>query len=160
MRRAGWRRKPRLRMPEQFAPLAVVGASALFPGSVDAHGFWRDILAGRDLITDVPPQRWLIEDHYDPDPHAPDKTYCKRGAFLGDVAFDPVEFGIPPSVVPATDTCQLLALRVAKQVLDDALEGQFREIDRERASVILGVTSGQELFLEVASRLQAPVWIK
>jgi acyl transferase domain-containing protein len=147
-------------MPERFRPLAIVGVSALFPGSSDAHGFWRDILAGRDLITEVPPQRWLVEDHFDPDPHAADKTYCKRGAFLSDVAFDPVEFGIPPSAVSATDTCQLLALRVAKQVLDDALQGQFREIDRERASVILGVTSGQELLVEVTSRLQAPVWIK
>ncbi len=147
-------------MSERFTPLAVVGVSALFPGSAGAHGFWRDILAGRDLITDVPPRRWLIEDHYDPDPRAPDKTYCKRGAFLDDVEFDPVEFGIPPAALPATDTCQLLALIVAKQVLDDALEGQFAEIDRDRASVILGVTSGQQLFLEVASRLQAPVWIK
>jgi acyl transferase domain-containing protein/NAD(P)-dependent dehydrogenase (short-subunit alcohol dehydrogenase family) len=147
-------------LPERFQPLAIVGVSALFPGSSDAHGFWRDILAGRDLITEVPPQRWLIEDHYDPDPHAPDKTYCKRGAFLSDVPFDPVEFGVPPGVISATDTCQLLALLVAKQVLADALQGQFREIDRERASVILGVTSGQELFLEVASRMQAPVWTK
>ena len=147
-------------MSTDFKPLAVVGVSALFPSSVGAHGFWRNILAGRDLITDVPPHRWLIEDHYDPDPRTPDKTYCKRGAFLGDVEFDPVEFGIPPSAMAATDTCQLLALIVAKEVLEDALRGQFRDMDRERASVILGVTSGQELFLQVASRLQAPVWTK
>ncbi len=147
-------------MPEPFSPLAVIGVSALFPGSVNGHGFWRDILAGVDLIRDVPPRRWLIEDHYDPDPRAPDKTYCKRGSFLDDVNFDPIEFGVPPSAMSATDTCQLLALIVAKQVLDDALDGEFRGIDRERASVILGVTSGQELFLEVASRLQAPVWTK
>lgn len=147
-------------MPEKFQPIAIVGVSALFPGSSDAHGFWRDILAGRDLITEVPAQRWLVEDHYDPDPHAANKTYCKRGGFLSDVAFDPVEFGIPPSVLSATDTCQLLALRLAKQVLDDALDGQFREIDRERASVILGVTSGQELLLEATGRLQTPIWIK
>ncbi len=147
-------------MSTDFKPLAVVGVSALFPASVGAHGFWRNILAGRDLVTEVPPHRWLIEDHYDPDPRTPDKTYCKRGAFLGDVEFDPVEFGIPPSAMVATDTCQLLALIVAKEVLDDALRGQFREMDRERASVILGVTSGQELFLQVASRLQAPVWTK
>ena len=30
--------------------IAVVGVSALFPGSQDATGFWNDILAGRDLI--------------------------------------------------------------------------------------------------------------
>ena len=160
MRRAGFTKRSVQPMPERFRPLAVVGVGALFPGSANAHGFWRDILAGRDLITDVPPRRWLIEDHYDPDPRTPDKTYCKRGAFLDEVEFDPVEFGIPPAAMSATDTCQLLALIVAKQVLEDALDAQFGEIDRDRASVILGVTSGQELFLEVASRLQAPVWVK
>ena len=35
-------------------PIAVVGVSALFPGSVDGRGFWRDILEGRDLIREVP----------------------------------------------------------------------------------------------------------
>ena len=125
-------------MPKQSksSPIAIVGLSALFPGSNTAQGFWRDIVAGKDLISDIPPTRWLIEDHYDPDPKAPDKTYAKRGSFLGDIGFDPMEFGVPPSAINATDTCQLLALIVAKRVLDDALNSQFTEVPRERASVI------------------------
>ena len=35
-------------------PIAIVGVGALFPGSVDETGFWRDILAGADLIQDIP----------------------------------------------------------------------------------------------------------
>jgi acyl transferase domain-containing protein/NAD(P)-dependent dehydrogenase (short-subunit alcohol dehydrogenase family) len=141
-------------------PIAIVGVSALFPGSEDEAGFWRDIVAGKDLITDVPASRWLIADHYDPDPSAEDKTYCKRGAFLSPCSFDPLEFGVPPHAIPATDTCQLLSLVAAKRVLDDVARGQAGEIDRERASVILGVTSGQQLFLEVASRMNRPIWVK
>src|SRR6185312_14746952 len=95
-------------------PIAVVGVSALFPGSSDARGFWSDILAGRDLVTEVPPSHWLIEDYYDPDPAAP-------------------------------DTAQVLALIVAQKVLEDASQGQFAAMDRERISVLLGVTSAQEL---------------
>ncbi|MEB3197743.1 MAG: SDR family NAD(P)-dependent oxidoreductase [Candidatus Sericytochromatia bacterium] len=148
------------RSPQTMPPIAVVGVSALFPGSSDAQGFWRDILAARDLIGDVPESHWLVDDYYDPDPSAKDKTYCKRGGFLSAVDFDPVEFGIPPSILPATDTSQLLALLVAKQVLDDATRGQFASMDKERCSVILGVTSGQELFIEMASRLQRPIWVK
>ncbi|XXY19406.1 SDR family NAD(P)-dependent oxidoreductase [Sorangium sp. So ce216] len=138
--------------------IAVVGVSAIFPGSLDAHGFWRDILAGTDLITDVPETHWLIEDYYDPDPSALDKTYAKRGAFLKNVPFDPLEWGVPPSIVPATDTTQLLALIVAKRVLEDAAQGQFESMDRERMSVILGVTSAQELLASMVSRIQRPVW--
>ena len=43
------------KVDRQMTPIAVVGVSALFPGSSDARGFWADIMAGRDLITDVPP---------------------------------------------------------------------------------------------------------
>ncbi len=106
------------------------------------------------------PGHWLIEDYYDPDPSAPDKTYSKRGAFLGETAFDPLEFGVVPSSLPTTDTAQLLALIVARRVLDDATQGRFASIDRSRIGVVLGVTSGQELLGTMVSRLQRPVWLK
>lgn len=141
-------------------PIAVVGVSALFPGSVDGTGFWRDILAGKDLISDVPENHWLVDDYYDVDPRARDKTYAKRGGFLPPVDFDPVAWGVPPSIVPATDTTQLLALIVARRVLDDATRGQFEQLDKSRVSVILGVTSAQELLGSMVSRLQQPIWVK
>ena len=141
-------------------PIAIVGVSALFPGSTDATGFWRDILEGRDLITDVPASHWLVDDYYDPDPSAPDKTYAKRGGFLDPVGFDALGFGVPPSTMPATDTSQLLALILAQTVLQDAAREQFDTMDRSRISVILGVTSAQELLFSMVSRLQRPVWVK
>ncbi len=144
----------------QSIPIAIVGISSIFPGSSDVTGYWRNILEGKDLITDIPPSHWLVEDCYDPDPFAPDKTYSKRGGFISEVDFDPMEFGIPPTNIPSTDTSQLLALIVAKQVLEDAAQGRFNEMDRDRISVILGVTSGLELLGEMAGRLGRPVWIK
>jgi len=140
-------------------PIAVVGLSALLPGSNDVDGFWRAVLQGRDLITDVPESHWLVEDYYDPDPKAPDKTYGKRGAFLDPVNFDPLAFGVPPNQMAATDTTQLLSLLVADQVLKDATGGRLSELDRERISVILG-TAPLELLATMASRLQRPVWLK
>ena len=140
--------------------IAVVGVSALFPGSTDKAGFWKDIYSGTDRIGDVPESHWLIDDYYDPDPKAPDKTYAKRGAFLGDVDFDALSWGVPPSILPATDTSQLLALIVANRVLQEAAGDQFETMDRSRISVILGVTSAQELLASSVSRLQRPMWVK
>ena len=51
------------------------------------------ILAGRDLLSDVPPSHWLLEDFYDADPSKPDKTYARRGAFLPGGS---VDLGNPP----------------------------------------------------------------
>ncbi len=141
-------------------PIAVVGMAALFPGSTQVEGFWRNIVAGRDLITDVPRGHWRIEDYYDADPKRRGKTYGRRGGFLPDVPFNPMEFGIPPSSLPATDTAQLLALVVARRVLEDALGSEFASVSLERASVILGVTSATEMVASMASSLQRPVWLR
>src|SRR5579859_4648201 len=146
-------------MPRTNVPIAVVGVSALLPGSPDVEGFWRAVVSGRDLVTDVPPTHWLVDDYYDPDPKAPDKTYGRRGAFLDPVAFDPMAYGIPPNQLCATDTTQLLSLLVADRVLKDATGDRLAELDRDRVSVILG-TAPLELLATMAGRLQRPVWRK
>ncbi len=140
--------------------IAIVGIGALFPGALDAADFWRNILSARELIRDVPVGYWLPEDFYDPDPRAIDKVYCKRGAFLDPVDFDPMKYGVPPKLLPNTDTCQLLALMVADQVLRDCFGGRFEGTNRDRVGCVLGVCSGLELVGEMAGRLQRPAYVK
>lgn len=138
-----------------FCPIAIVGVGTLAPGATDVDAFWRQLLEARDLVTDVPADRWRLADYYDPDPTAPDKSYCGRGAFLPDVEFDAAAFGMPPNNLPATDTSQLLALIAAAQVLADAPELP----DRGRVSVILG-SGGLELMGEMSLRMSRPVLLK
>src|SRR5271156_2849649 len=145
-------------MVSKHPPVAVVGVSALFPGSPEAERFWRNIVEGVDLFSEVPASHWRIDDYYDSDPSTPDKVYARRGGFLPDIDFSPMDFGIPPNVLPATDTAQLLALRVAQQVLEDAAGGDFSHIDRERVSVVLGASGGTELTTYMSGRLHRPVW--
>jgi hypothetical protein len=48
------------------------------------------VLRGDDTITQVPPDRWNVEDHYDPEPGVPGRSISRRGAVLDDIAgFDP-----------------------------------------------------------------------
>ncbi|MEV6823358.1 SDR family oxidoreductase [Amycolatopsis sp. NPDC051102] len=139
-------------------PIAVVGVSALLPGCDAIEDFWRAVLTGRDLITEVPPTHWLAEDYYDPDPSAVDKTYSRRGAFLGPTDFDTLSFGIPPKALAATDTTQLLTLVAVEQVLTDAF-GDRTAPDGENVGVVLG-TAAVELLYTMAARMQRPVWLK
>ncbi|MFH9690055.1 SDR family NAD(P)-dependent oxidoreductase [Streptomyces sp. NPDC017413] len=141
--------------PRQL-PIAVVGVGALVPGATDAAGYWRIVTGGRDLITEVPATRWRVEDHYDPDPAAPDKTYARRGAFLPEVDFDPMAYGVPPASLSATDTSQLLALMVADQVLTDA-DGPAG-VDRDRTGVVLGAAA-LELLPHMYGRAHRPAWL-
>ena len=146
-------------VPTQL-PIAIVGIGCVFPGSDSPAGFWRDIAQARDRMSEVPEFHWLIEDYYDPDPKKPDMTYSKRGGFLSPMEFNPLEFGIPPGTLPATDSTQLLSLIVARNVLDDLAAGRPLKIDRERTSVILGCTGATEMVSLLSSRLQRPIWAK
>jgi polyketide-type polyunsaturated fatty acid synthase PfaA len=140
--------------------IAIVGMGALFPGALNPADFWRNLLSARQLIRDVPEGYWLAEDFYDPNPRVPDKVYVKRGAFLDPVDFDPMKYGVPPKLLTSTDTCQLLALMVADQVLRDTFGGKFDHVSRDRVGCVLGVCSGLELVGEMAGRLQRPAFVK
>ncbi|MFJ6213256.1 SDR family NAD(P)-dependent oxidoreductase [Streptomyces sp. NPDC092296] len=140
-------------------PIAVVALGALLPGAADVPGFWRAVVRGRDLITDVPAHHWLVEDHYDPDPAAPDKTYARRGAFLSPVDFDPMAYGVLPSSLSATDTTQLLALLVAEQVLGAAAGAGAAAPDRDRIGVVLGA-SALPLLPQMNGRLNRPQYLR
>ncbi|MEE8415778.1 MAG: beta-ketoacyl synthase N-terminal-like domain-containing protein, partial [Desulfobacterales bacterium] len=142
----------------QKSPIAVIGIAGLFPDSKDIEEYWDNIINEVDTIKDVPVSRWKIEDYYDPDPGAPDKTYCKRGGFIPDVDFNPMDFGLPPNILEVTDVSQLLALVVARQVLEDAGYGEESGYNRENIGITLGVGGGQKLITPLTTRLQYPIW--
>jgi polyketide-type polyunsaturated fatty acid synthase PfaA len=150
---------PKKSIQNQLAT-AIIGMGCFFPQSSGLKEYWRLIAQGQDGITEVPHTHWSAEDYYHPDPKTPDHVYCKRGGFLSPVMFDPAEFGIPPHTLEATDTSQILGLVAAKMALTDAGygDGNGRKFDRDRTSVILGVTGTQELVIPLSSRLGFPKW--
>jgi polyketide-type polyunsaturated fatty acid synthase PfaA len=139
-------------------PIAIIGMAGIFAAAKNVREYWDNILNKIDALTEVPPSRWRPEDYYDPDPAAPDKTYCKRGGFIPDIDFNPMEFGLPPNILEVTDVSQLLALVVARDALADAGLGGGRNFDREHTGVTLGVAGGQKLIVALSSRLQYPIW--
>ncbi|MGX1505099.1 UNVERIFIED_CONTAM: acyl transferase domain-containing protein/NADP-dependent 3-hydroxy acid dehydrogenase YdfG [Streptomyces graminofaciens] len=138
-------------------PIAIVGLAGLFPQSRDLREFWRNIMDAKDCIEDVPSSHWNTDDYYDPDPTAEDRTYARRGGFLPEIAFNPMEFGLPPNTLEVTDILQLLSLTVARDVLRDAGTEGSTWYDPTRTGVILGVTGANSLTQPLSARLQTPV---
>jgi acyl transferase domain-containing protein/NAD(P)-dependent dehydrogenase (short-subunit alcohol dehydrogenase family) len=147
-------------MPPQSVPLAIVGIGCLFPKAVGPGAFWANIKHGIDCVGPVPPTHWSPADYFDADPRSPDMTYAARGAFLDPVEFNPLEFGISPVDLEATDTSQLLGLVAARQALNDAGYTPDRKFDKYRISVVLGVTGTLELVIPLGARLGHPKWRK
>ena len=139
-------------------PLAIIGIGCLFPKAEDPASYWANIREGVDAITDIPQTHWRMEDYYSSDQKTPDFTYGRRGGFIPPYPFNPMEFNIPPNTLEAIDTSQLLGLVAAGQALKDAGYGADRQYDRNRVSVILGVTGTLELVIPLGARLGHPLW--
>ncbi|MEJ2157546.1 MAG: SDR family NAD(P)-dependent oxidoreductase [Desulfobacteraceae bacterium] len=141
--------------------VAIVGIGCIFAKSHDLKAFYHLLSRGISGITDPPDSHRHLRDYFDADPKKPDHIYCNRGGYLPPIKFDPTEFSIPPNVLEATDTSQLLGLVTAKKALEDAGYGDNgRTFDRNKASVILGVTGTQELVIPLGARLGHPLWRK
>jgi acyl transferase domain-containing protein len=117
--------------------IAIIGLSCVFPGAADARRYWQNILDKVDSVSDAPPD-WEAERFFDPEARASDRTYCKRGGFLGDLAaFDPALYGVMPNAVDGAEPDHFLALRNASDALRDAGYSDIGRF-RERTEVILG----------------------
>ena len=140
-------------------PVAIIGMGCMFPQAENLARYWANIRKGVDAITEVPETHWRSEDYFDDDPKAADRTYARRGGFLDAGRFPaarlrdrpqyrrgdrhhpaPRPAGRPrrPSRTPATATAATL--------------------DRDRVSVILGVTGTLELVIPLGARLGHPIW--
>jgi myxalamid-type polyketide synthase MxaE and MxaD len=106
--------------------IAIIGIGCRFPGAKDARAFWNLLRNGVDAIREVPPERFNVDDFFDPDPAAPGKMVTRWGGFIEQVdQFDAHFFGISPREAARMDPQQRLLLEVSWEALEDA--GQVRE---------------------------------
>ncbi|MCU0510716.1 MAG: hypothetical protein MUC34_20565, partial [Anaerolineae bacterium] len=135
--------------------VAIVGLGAIMPDAHGARAFWENIKAKRYSITEVPSQRWRVDDYYDPDPAAPDKTYSKIGGWVRGFQFDWKQHRIPPKVAAAMDEGQQWAVTIAAEALAD-YGYPARPLDTERTGVILGTAIGGEQHYITSLRIMSP----
>src|ERR1700754_2929665 len=101
--------------PIEPAPrFAIVGYAARFPGAPDTDGYWDVLCEGRDAISEVPKDRWDVDDFFDPEPGAPGKVVTRRAGFVDDVTgFDAPFFGMSTREVRSMDPQHRLLLETA-----------------------------------------------
>jgi acyl transferase domain-containing protein/acyl carrier protein len=106
----------------QKEPIAVIGMSCRFPGAANSpEAFWRLLENGTDAISEVPDDRWNIDQLFDSDPAAAGKMNSRWGGFIDQIdQFDPNFFGISPREASQMDPQQRLTLEVAWEAVEDA----------------------------------------
>ncbi len=135
--------------------VAIVGVGAILPDALDAPAFWDNIINKKYSISEVPPERWSIEDYYDPDPNVPDKTYSIIGGWVRGFEYDWRRFRMPPKVAAAMDEGQQWAVSIAAEALED-YGYPDRPLNTENTAVILGTAMGGELHYITHQRIAFP----
>lgn len=118
-------------------PAAVIGMACRFPDADTPEAFWRNLVQGRDSVTEVPAARWSV----------PEGARARWGAFLGDVAgFDAGWFGMGDDEAAVTDPHARIFLEVAHEALERAgYAGPRRRGRRVGVFVAVGESGYAEL---------------
>jgi polyketide synthase 5 len=122
-------------------PVAVIGMACRLPGGIDSpEQLWEALLRGDDLVTEIPRDRWDLDEYYDPEPGVPGRSVSKWGAFLDDVAgFDCDFFGVSEREAIALDPQHRLLLETSWDAMEHA--GLTRDaIAESLTGVFMGLT--------------------
>jgi len=107
---------------ELASEVAIIGMACRFPRSNNPKEFWDRLLQGQSCITDIPPDRWNVDNYYSPNLDAPDKMYTRKGGFIVPPVghFDAAFFQISPTEATVLDPQQRLLLEIVWETMEDA----------------------------------------
>ena len=136
-------------------PIAIVGVGLRMPGAGTFDEFRELLLAGRDAIREVPPERWDVGDLHDPTPGTPGKLVSLRGGFIDGVElFDPQFFNISPREAARMDPQQRLLLETTEEALEHAGIASHR-LAGTRTGVFVGVGGWEYSQLQLGEAVAA-----
>ncbi|MBO9699918.1 MAG: SDR family NAD(P)-dependent oxidoreductase [Sporocytophaga sp.] len=135
-------RKSRLsQMYDSETAIAIVGMSGVMPQSEDLTEFWDNIVAERDLITEIPSDRWDWKSFQVNSPNGKNETSLKWGGFMKEVdKFDPSFFGISAIEAKYMDPQQRIFLETVWKTIEDAGH-RPSELAGTKTGVFVGVGS-------------------
>ncbi|MEJ8307086.1 SDR family NAD(P)-dependent oxidoreductase [Saccharibacillus sacchari] len=122
---------------QQDNKIAVIGIGCQFPQSPDKDTFWKNILEGKDCITEVPRERWDTEALFSTRQQS-GKSISKWGGFIEGIEyFDPAYFNIREELAPHIDPTIRKFLEVSDQALSDA-GYESKDLADSRVGVYVG----------------------
>ena len=102
-------------------PIAIIGIGGVMPQSENLEEFWDNLKNARNMVTDIPRDRWVWED-YDGNPiKEVNKSNSRWGGFMKEVdKFDPLFFGITPREAEMMDPQQRIFLESVWTSIEDS----------------------------------------
>lgn len=119
--------------------IAIVGISCRLGETDNTEELWNALLAGKNLVTEIPEERWKLEGFYDPDRNNKKASYCKWGSFISNAYdFEPSFFKISPKEAKYMDPQQRVLMEESYKALEDA-GYTFDMLDERKCGAIYGI---------------------
>ena len=102
--------------------VAIVGMAFRFPGDLtDETALWEALREGRDLVSEVPADRWATAELQHPRRNEPGRSITFAAGVVSDLeGFDAAFFGISPREAASLDPQQRLMLELVWEALENA----------------------------------------
>ncbi|WP_158945017.1 SDR family NAD(P)-dependent oxidoreductase [Granulicella sp. S190] len=122
--------------------IAVIGMSGRFPGAADVGQLWKNLVEGRDSITEIPHARWDWKAVWGDPASEEEKTNIRWGGFIDGIDdFDPMFFNITPREAEMMDPQQRLLMTHVWQAIEDAGYAPA-SLAGSRTAVLIGMMPG------------------
>ncbi|PEP89772.1 polyketide synthase, partial [Bacillus wiedmannii] len=123
-------------------PIAIIGMSGRFPQARDIDEFWKILLEGQEVVTEIPADRFDWREMYGNKVDKYGRSNSKwLGAIPGVREFDPLFFEISPREAEAMDPKQRLLIQESWKALEDAGYGA-NQIRNSKIGMFVGVEEG------------------
>lgn len=121
--------------------VAIIGMSCNFPDSSDIDKFWENLVLNKEMITEVPYDRYNLNNY------SSITSSHNKGGFIKDIdKFDEKFFNISPKEATLMDPRQRLLLEMTYHSLEDAGYSS-EELKDEKVGVFIGATGNDYLEL-------------
>ncbi|PEO82731.1 hypothetical protein CN558_22205 [Bacillus wiedmannii] len=128
-------------------PIAIVGINGIMPQSENLEDFWVNLIKGKDLISEIPEDRWDWKDYYGDPLKEDNKTNVISGGFIKDAnKFDANFFNIPPIEAEFMDPQQRIFLQTVWKTIEDA-GYQASQLSGTKTGLFVGVSTSDYLEL-------------
>ncbi|MGW8375615.1 beta-ketoacyl synthase N-terminal-like domain-containing protein [Streptomyces sp. ODS28] len=141
-----------------FEPVAIVSAECRLPGAATLEEFFANNRNGVCSIGEADESFWRGCEAYDKDDGGhPNTSYTNLGGFLSPWRIEPGAFRIAPKVIERMDPVHMLAMDLAKRVLEEG-EEQAPLPREETAVIIANVTGGAGSRVGANMHLETAHW--
>lgn len=99
----------------------MIGVAFRFPGGADSEiNLWSALMGGRDLVTQIDPSRWAVDELAHPRRREPGRSITFAAGTVGQIdGFDAAFFGISPREAELLDPQQRLLLELAWEAMEN-----------------------------------------